>query len=108
MAIPSKLVIDLKNDQYIELSAVANGLTAEYINDAIATVTLYDRDGSVVPDVSALPLDYVAESDGVYRGLIPNTFNPARGGGYKLMVDVVSGEYKAHIEIPVEVKVRVA
>jgi hypothetical protein len=106
MAVPSKLILYKKNDQYVEISGLADGLTAAYMNAATVTATLKARDGTNVTGLTNITLSYVAASDGVYRGQVAETFDPTAGGGYTLHIDATQGSTTAHLEIPVEIKIR--
>ncbi len=106
MAVPRKLVLYVKNDQMLSLDGLTDSDTGSYVNAAVVTATLYKRDGSIVPEINGLVLDYVVGSNGKYAGQVNDTFSPTAGGGYTLHIDAVFGATKLHIEIPVEVKVR--
>lgn len=56
------------NDMVLEVSGLKNETTGAYLNSAAVAVSLADADGNPV-DGNAWPLalDYVADSDGVYR-----------------------------------------
>jgi hypothetical protein len=108
MSVPSSITLYAKNDQYIEIDGLADGLNpSSYINGATVTLTLKDATGTIVPEVNALVLSYVASTNGVYRGQVANTLNPATlGSGYKFYLDVDNAGVKLHMEISGAVKVR--
>lgn len=106
MAVPSRIILYQKNDQFIEIDGLKDGLAGTFVNNATVTATLKDRSGVVVSEVNNLTLVYVAASNGKYRGLVEDTFNPTRGGGYTLVVEADQAGTKLHLEIPVEVRVR--
>jgi hypothetical protein len=107
MAFPTKLTIYKENDLFIQLSGLSNGLDpAEFYNAATVTATLKDRSGTNVTDLTNVTLSYVAASDGVYRGSIPDSFDSAVGGGYILYIDADQTGITGHWELAAEVKVR--
>lgn len=107
MAFPTKITFFQLNDQYLELDGLADGITGAFVNGATVTASLYDPTGAAVSTFTGIPLNYVAASSGVYRGQVPNTFDPlALGGGYVLKIDAVNGAVKAHIEVSTIVAIR--
>ena len=109
MSFPAKLIFENDNTQVFEIGPLRDGLSSVVINDAILTCNLKNRSGAAVPTFPTnLAVEYVAASTGLYRGVVPHTFNTTTGGGYKLHVDGqdANGNY-VHIEIAVEVKTRV-
>jgi hypothetical protein len=58
------------NDTVYEVQGLANGITGAYVNDATVSVTVKNLAGTTVSGISfPVTLAYVAESDGVYRGV---------------------------------------
>ncbi len=106
MAVPSKLIFYKSNDQVVEVSGLADGITGDYISSATLTASLYDRAGTVVPGLNAIPLVCTDPATGTYRGQVEETFNPTKGGGYTLKIDAEDGTTVLHLEIPVEIRVR--
>jgi len=78
-------------DNRIELQALYDADTANYINDATVTHTLYDSDGAIVDGEDDRVCEYVIDSDGTYRATIPVTalIEPERA--YRGIYTVVSG-----------------
>ena len=120
MPIPSSFTFYVKNDQWVEWGPMIDGTTGitlgdgtvvavVYLNNLTGTATLQDSTGAPVAFFNALALNYVAGSNGIYRALVEQTFNPPLGGGYKLVIDLVAagaeprGDY--HREIPAFVRV---
>lgn len=107
MAIPTKVVLFIENDLYIEIDGLHDGLdAAAYFNTATVTATLKDRDGDVVTGINGLTLSYVAASNGKYRGIVQETFNTTLGGGYKLEIVANQSGTVGKWVIPAEVKIR--
>jgi hypothetical protein len=108
MAVPKKLILYDSNDQIVEIDGLQDGTVtpATYINNAVVTATLYDSSGATVSGLNNVTMNYVAASNGNYRGNVPNTFSPPIGGGYVLKLDGNVSGIKFHIEIAVEIKTR--
>jgi len=105
MAVPSKIILYQLNDQLLFVDGLQDE-DGSYVNVATVLATLKNREGTVIAPISALTLAYVPTSNGRYEGVVEDTFNPPKGGGYTLFVDSTDGTTKGHWEIPVEVKVR--
>lgn len=107
MAIPIKVTLFIQNDMFVEIDELHDGLDAlTYFNAATVTATLKDRSGVVVTGVNGIVLNYIAASNGKYRGAIQETFNPTTGGGYKLEIVAVQSGVQGKWVIPAEVKIR--
>lgn len=107
MAIPTKVILFIENDMYVEIDELHDGLNpTSYFNAATVTATLKDRDGNIVPEVDNITLVYVAASNGKYRGAIQETFEPTLGGGYNLEIVAVQGGVQGKWVIKAEVKIR--
>lgn len=107
MAVPKFITLYVLNDQYLEVDGLADAVSGVFDPNATFTANLYDLTGAVVPTFTGpVTLNYVAASNGIYRGVVTNTFNPPIGGGYTMKLDAVDGTTKLHIEIPVVVLVR--
>lgn len=113
MTLPNSFTFTTQNAQYLNWT-LTDPLTGNFINDAAVTATLYmdrslsdpdDFPGTAVANFSALNLPFV--SNGLYRGIIPNTFDTPTGGNYVLVVDATSPSYDPqHWETPSVVVVR--
>lgn len=106
MPVPRHVDLFKANDQTIEISGLKDGLNNGFINTATCTAILKDRDGNSVSGITNLSLVYIANSDGVYRGNIPDTFDPPVGNSYTLLIDSDDSGNKLHIEINTRVSVR--
>jgi hypothetical protein len=107
MAIPEKLTLYQLNDMFIEIDGLADGLDpGTFYNAATVIATLKDRDGVDVPGCIGVTLSYLPASNGNYRGIVDDPFDPPAGGGYTLILDTDQGGIKGHFEIKAEVKVR--
>jgi hypothetical protein len=81
------------NDQTIEVQSggLTDAVTGDPINDATVTATIRDRAGNAVGGVTwPITLDYIAASDGQYRGNIPAAAEFAASKRYQVTVDAVS------------------
>ena len=106
MAIPEKVTIFIENDSYVEI-VIHDGLDEDtYFNAATVTATLKDRSGTVVTGINGLTLTYVLASNGMYRGIVQESFNPTLGGGYKLELVAIESGVQGKLVLPAEVKVR--
>lgn len=114
MTIAGRILVVRLNDLYVTVSGLQDGVTSVYYNDTASVVaTLYDQFGNPVPGFSGVQMAYVAETNGNYRGLIDQTFDPPLGGGYRLEVTALvpggqdpSGFTKGFWKIPVVVQDR--
>lgn len=82
------------NDNLLEVRNLRDELTGNYITDADVAVTLFDEGGTEVSgDTFPKPLDYVADSKGVYRVVLPYTLDLVVDGRYtaEVVVDAGSG-----------------
>lgn len=106
MTVPAKLILYRLNDQVVELDGLQDLLSADYLNAATLTASLYDQFAN--PIFEDIDFSYLANSDGVYRAVIPGSgFNPGLGAGYKLIVDGnQSGSDAIHLVIQVEIQDR--
>ena len=113
MALPTKLLLVRLNDQFVEIDGLQDAVTLAYYNNATVSATLVDQNNDAVPGLSALPMPYVSGSNGNYRGLVEQTFNPPLGGGYTLQItaSVIGGSgpdgtTDGYWEIPTQVVAR--
>lgn len=78
-----------------------------YINTATVTVTLLDFSGEEVDgETWPVSLDYVADSDGKYQGILDDAIELENGEIYTLAVDAVDGDSKGHWELAVKATTR--
>jgi len=96
------------NDMVLEVSDITNDTTGVHINDATVTATIKDSTGADVSGIAfPITLSYVANSDGVYRGLLPAELVLTSNARYKAIIDAVSGSgSKAHWEVDLVCKIR--
>jgi hypothetical protein len=107
MAIPSLVTLYKLNDQYVEIDGLAEALTGTVQNNATVSASLVDALGANVNGATNINLTFVASSNGKYRGLVANTFDPPVGVGYTLKLNVTTaGGLKMHMEIAAEVAIR--
>ncbi len=106
---PSSLsaAIYLANDNYLEVDALKNGATDAYQNSATVTATLKTSAGAEVAGQSwPLTLDYVAASDGTYRGILDDALSLVDGTTYVAHIEAVSAGVTAHWEKQLQAQVR--
>jgi hypothetical protein len=101
-----KKILFKSNDQVIEVFGLKNVLTGAFLNAATVTATLKNRSGQNVAGLTDLPLNYVAGSNGDYRGQVEETFNPPQRDGYTLIIDAAEGGLVGHWEFPARVEAR--
>ena len=79
------------NDNCVTLNSLLNKITGDFVNDAVASVTIKDLDGIVL--INAQPMPYVAASDGVYRTVIDSAENLGDGRkGVTVEVNATAGD----------------
>ncbi len=117
---PTSFIFRLKNDQYIEWGPMIDGTTgitlgdgtvvpASYLNNLTGTATLVDSTGTPVAGLNGLAFAYVAASNGIYRALVEQTFNPTPGA-YTLQINFTApgseprGDY--YRELPMRIVTR--
>ena len=84
--------------------------TGGFVNNAVITASLLDPTGAHVPGLDAIPLTYIAQSNGNYQGIVAaSAFSPAPGTGYILqLVITVGGVLTDTINRPASVQERAA
>lgn len=88
------MVAFVANTNILELRGLKDALTGQFINNATVSVSdLQNADGVGVGPVSGSPfaMDYVAGSDGIYRGVLANTWSLVAGECYIAFVEVNAG-----------------
>lgn len=102
-----KLTIFQNNDQWIELSGLSDGLEpTTFFNAATVKATLRDSTNSVVSGINELTLTYVPASNGIYRGLVEDSFAAPLGGGYTLQINAIEGTAVGNWFNPVKIEIR--
>lgn len=76
------------NSLQAEITGLQLKADQSFVNDATVNVTIYEEDGTTqVTGVSwPISMDYVAASDGIYRGIISHTSNIVNRSKYKVVV----------------------
>jgi hypothetical protein len=120
MTVPVSLTFRLKNDQYIEWGPMVDGTTGitlgdgtivpvVYLNNLAGTATLIDSTGTPVTGLNGAAFTYLTASNGIYRALVEQTFNPAPGV-YTLQITFTApgseprGDY--YKELPMRIVIR--
>ena len=80
------------NDTILELAALRNELTGEYLNDATVLVTLKTAAGSdVVGEAWPKAVSYVEGSNGLYRVAMGAALELVHGDRYSAEITATSG-----------------
>jgi hypothetical protein len=114
MGVPQRMVFTRKNDQFIEIDGLQDPTSGTFFNGATVTATLIDQYLQPVPGCTAIVLNYLAGTNGNYRGLVEQTFNPPLGVGYTLQItgsapgQGTDNEADLFLEIPAIVVPRVS
>ena len=115
MAVPVKLIPVRLNDQYLEIDGLQDAVTLVYYSNATVMATLVDQLGDPVPGFTNVAMSYIAGTNGNYRGLVVQTFNPPLGVGYTVQITAIvpggadpSGNTEGYWEIPAQVTARTA
>lgn len=86
MTVPVEVATFRLNDQFIEVDGLQDSVTLAYYSNGTLSATLIDQNGNPVAGLSNIPLAYISGSQGGYRGLFEQTFNPPLGPGYTLQI----------------------
>lgn len=80
------------NDHLLTLEGVQDAVSGDYLNAATVTATLKTRAGvEVEGDNWPITLDYVADSDGNYQGVIEDGVEITAGKTYIVEITVDAG-----------------
>lgn len=104
--IPSVFYLYPLNTQIIEIDGVLDTVSGGFLNNATAMATLLDNFGRPDAVINDLPMSYIANSNGSYQGVVPDSFNAALGSGYTLVITVTAGSVQSQWSIPTQVKLR--
>lgn len=89
----------IDSDNLIRLTGLKDALTGEYINDAAVTAALADDQAVAVEGAEQITLDYVAESQGDYAGLVPHGAALTEGRQYTLTITAASADCQLVLKI---------
>ena len=78
------------SDNRIELTGLRDPDDDSYVNDATVTALLKDDTDTTTVTSSSITLDYVAASNGNYRGSIPSTVTLVDGTSYYVRITASS------------------
>lgn len=85
-------VIYIDTDNLFRITGLKNETTGAYINNATCQlVKLMDDDGTTVSGSTAITLDYLAASDGIYQGAMPYTVTLTENAEYTAVVTATLG-----------------
>jgi len=85
-------VIYIDTDNLFKITGLKNEATSAYINNATCQlVKLMDSAGTTVSGSTAITLDYLAASDGVYQGAMPYTVTLTENAEYTAVVTATLG-----------------
>lgn len=84
----------LDNDSVLEVDRLKNELTGAFLSDATVTVTLVEKSSGepVAGETWPKPMDYVADSSGLYRATLPYTLALAAGARYDAVITADGGD----------------
>lgn len=83
--------LPIGNSTMIKWNRLRDPATQHYVNSATVTAQVLDSAGAVVTGCGAIPVNYVADSDGVYVGWVPATAPLVDGDNYTVVVTAVYG-----------------
>jgi len=90
------------SDLSLNVTGLLNSDTAEYVNDAVVTVTVVDRAGVELAGQSwPETLDYVAASNGDYRCTLQETVAWVDDRGHQARITAVGDGLTQHWRVPV-------
>lgn len=85
-------ILYLGNNSIVDVSGLRNDLSGDYVTDANVTMTLLNAAGAEVSGVAwPMPLDYVPDSNGVYRATLPYSLELSEGARYVARVVADAG-----------------
>jgi hypothetical protein len=90
------MILYVGSDTLITIDKLRNERTGLYLNSASVHVTVRDSDLEVVTGADRIALEHVADSDGKYQGIIPNTLALTPEATYYL--DVTSSEQQLRLD----------
>lgn len=80
----------ITTDNLVVLEGLHNSLDKVYVNDAIITGVLADKDGTTVTGAESITFTYLAASNGKYTGNIPDTLSLTEGDMYTLTLTITA------------------
>lgn len=83
------------NDMVLEVASLKNDVSGEFLNEATVTVSLADSAGEpVAGNPWPLALEYLEDSNGVYRATLADTLTLSPGARYvaEVIADAGSGQ----------------
>lgn len=87
-----KCLVYIGNTNIVELSGLKSAVEGSFVNDATVTVTVKDKDGANVSGQTwPADMDYVAGTDGLYRGILEDDLALTEGELYAAHIDADAG-----------------
>ena len=104
----ARIQITISNDRTVTWENVEDDDHNYLDGDAIVTMTLKNYLGAPVANAADLPLEYVADSNGTFKGVIDSTITDdlTAGAVYSLALTAVSETSDAHVTLDVDVVTR--
>ncbi|RWH86448.1 MAG: hypothetical protein EOR77_21610 [Mesorhizobium sp.] len=88
----TRCVVHVGNTNIIELSGLKSAIEDSYVNDADVIVTVKDAAGTNVSGQTwPAAMAYVADSDGLYRGILEDDLGLVDGTTYTAHIDADAG-----------------
>ncbi len=98
------------NDNYIEISGLKDAISGLFLNDASVEVHVRETDGSDAPEPSGFSwpqtLDYVSDSDGIYRVTLDKAIIWVAGTRYIATITAVESGVDGEWVVDLLAKVR--
>lgn len=83
---------NILSDNLVTVSGLKNEVTGAFVNTAVVTVTLVDRNGVDVTGSSwPVTLTYIPASDGVYQGTLPDSLDLTKFEVYTAQITADAG-----------------
>lgn len=100
-------ILYIDNTGYIQLQGYKNGLTGEYINDAIVSLEVKDKEGQSVSGLlPSIPLSYESGSNGNYSATLSEDAEVVNNQIIKAKVTATSSGIKSTFNCDVVCKKR--
>jgi hypothetical protein len=86
-------ILYIGNNSIVDVTGLRDENSGSFVSDARVSVALYDGSGLPVPGTDwPLAMDYLADSNGVYRATLPFTLALSEGARYVARVIADAGD----------------